>query len=101
MSEICPRCGLPLEICACKVLEREEAEKIKIYTTKKKFGKLVTLIEGIKGSELDKTAKELKRKLACGGTAKGGVITLQGDHKNKLKGLLKELGYLEESINVK
>jgi translation initiation factor 1 len=100
MDEICPKCGLPLEICACKVLDREEAEKIKVYTTKKKFGKLVTVIEGIKGSELDKTAKELKRKLACGGTAKNGVINLQGDHKNKLKDLLQNLGYLKESIDV-
>jgi translation initiation factor 1 len=100
MGEICSKCGLPKEICACEALEREGAKKIKIYSTKKKFGKLVTIVEGLDESELDKITKELKRTLACGGTAKEGVIVLQGEHRDKLKQLLTKMGYLGDSIDV-
>jgi translation initiation factor 1 len=100
MGEICSKCGLPKEICACEALEREGAKRIKIYSTKKKFGKLVTIIEGLDENELDKTTRELKRALACGGSAKEGVVVLQGEHRNKLKQLLTKMGYLEGSIDV-
>jgi len=100
VSETCPKCGLPLEICACEALEKEESQKIKIYETKKKFRKLVTMIEGLDDADLSKTAKDLKQRLACGGTAKDGVIVLQGMHKEKAKKVLVSLGYLEENIKV-
>jgi len=100
MGEICSKCGLPKEICACEALEREGAKKIKIYCTKKKFGKLVTIVEGLEEGELNKTAKELKRMLACGGSSKGGIIVLQGEHRSKTKELLAKMGYLENSIDV-
>jgi translation initiation factor 1 len=100
MGEICPICGLPKEICVCEVLEKEEAQKIKVYVVKKKFRKFMTIIEGIEKNKLEKTVKELKHKLACGGTSKEGHIELQGDHKSKMKGLLIWLGYPEESITI-
>jgi len=100
MGEICPKCGLPKEICACEALEREGAKRIKIYSTKKKFGKLVTIIEGLEESELTKTTKELKRMLACGGSSKEGIVVLQGEHRDKAKQLLVKMGYLENSIDV-
>lgn len=100
MGEICSKCGLPKEICACEALEREGAKRIKIYSTKKKFGKLVTIVEGLEESELNKISKELKRALACGGSAKGGVMVLQGEHRDKVKQLLTKMGYLEDSIDV-
>jgi translation initiation factor 1 len=101
MAEICPRCGLPKEICACEALEKEEVQRIKVYVTKKKFGKLVTIIEGLGEADLAKTAKELKHRLACGGTAKDGVIVLQGGHKEKTKAILAEIGYPEQSIEIR
>jgi len=88
------------DICACDILEKEEVQKIKAYTTKKKFRKLVTVIEGIDGAKIDDTAKELKQKLACGGTAKDGMIVLQGDHKRKIKEMLARMGYPAENIEV-
>ncbi|NOX71808.1 MAG: stress response translation initiation inhibitor YciH, partial [Candidatus Micrarchaeota archaeon] len=30
MSEICPKCGLPKDLCVCTTIAKEE-EKIKIY----------------------------------------------------------------------
>ena len=100
MPEICRTCGLPKEICACEALEREGANKIKIYSTKKKFGKLVTIVEGLEEGELDKITKELKKTLACGGSSKEGVIVLQGEHRDRIKQLLTKMGYLEGSIDV-
>ncbi|MEM3399669.1 MAG: stress response translation initiation inhibitor YciH [Candidatus Micrarchaeia archaeon] len=100
MPDICPKCGLPQDICACEALEREETQRVKVYTTKKKFGKLVTVVEGIDKHDIDKITKELKRKLACGGTVKEGMVILQGDHKEKMKSLLVAMGYPEERISV-
>ena len=100
MPEICPKCGLPKEICACDILDKEEVRKIKVYATKKRFRKLVTIIEGLDGERLAETAKELKQKLACGGTVKDGIIILQGNHTQKMKAMLKAQNYPEESITV-
>ena len=95
-----PITGLPRELGITEALDKQGATKIKVYTTKKKFRKLVTIIEGIDKSQLQQTTKELKQKLACGGTAKEGVIILQGNHKRKVKDVLKRLGYPEDNIEV-
>jgi len=43
--------------------------------------------------------KILKKKLACGGTVRGTEIELQGEHKAKVKDILKQNGYREEHID--
>jgi translation initiation factor 1 len=43
MSEICTTCGLPKELCVCETIAKE-AQKIVVTTTKKKFGKVYTVI---------------------------------------------------------
>ncbi len=98
MAQICSKCGLPLDICVCKTIERE-SQKIKIFIEKRKFNKPITIIEGISGNEKEITSK-LKSKLGCGGTFKNGHIELQGDHRNRLKELLKSFGYKEEQIEI-
>ena len=90
-----------LDLCVCEILDKQGVTKIKVYTTNKKFKKLVTIVEGIDKSQIDQTTKELKHKLACGGSAKEGVIILQGDHKKRVSGVLKQLGYMQESIEVR
>lgn len=101
MGSICPKCGMPKEICVCQELDKQEATKIKVYTTKAKFKKLVTIVEGIDLNQIDETAKTLKQKLACGGTAKKGIIVLQGDHIKNIEKILKEMGYPAEIIEIK
>ncbi len=98
--EICPVCGLPKELCVCKEISKT-TQKIKIRTEKRKFGKIYTTIEGIDNQkELSSLAKELKKKLACGGTAKDGKIILQGDHKEKVKQIMLKMNYHEDQIDV-
>jgi len=102
MSEICPTCGLPKDLCVCESIAKETT-KITVRIEKRKFGKLYTIVDGIDSKEIniDQLVKTLKAKLACGGTAKGGRIELQGDHKNKIKALLVESGFAPETITVK
>ena len=102
MSEICPKCGLPKELCVCETIAKE-SQIIKVYVIKKKFGKKYTVIEGIDSKEIDlkDLAKKLKTKFACGGTAKGGRIELQGDHKQRVKENLVQMGFSQETIDVR
>ncbi len=68
---------------------------------KRKFGKKYTTVNGItKEANVNEIIKVLKNKFACGGTAKTGQIELQGDHKARIKPVLVELGFPEETIEV-
>lgn len=98
MVEICPKCGLPKDICTCDVRDLE-AQKVRVFVEKRRWNKMTTIIEGVEenGKEL---ASHLKSKLACGGTFKGGKIELQGDHRARLGELLKKAGYDEEQIDI-
>ena len=89
--------GLPPDIC--EELTKEE-QFIKIKIEKRRYGKEVTIIEGLGGNdaELKKIASELKSKLAAGGTVKDGKIMIQGDHKEKIKEILIKMGYAESNI---
>jgi len=102
MSEICPKCGLPKELCVCEAIAKE-SQIIKVYVISKKFGKKYTVIEGIDSKEIDMKdlTKKLKTKFACGGTAKEGRIELQGDHKQRVKENLVQMGFSQETIDVR
>jgi translation initiation factor 1 len=100
MTEICPNCGLPNDICACETIAKEE-QKVRVSSIKKRFGKTVTLIEGISNDvDIKNVVKELKTKLACGGTMKDGIIELQGDHRKKIRDILVKIGFPGEKIEV-
>jgi len=94
----CPKCGLPTELCVCEDITRGD-QKIRIRRDRRRFGKYVTVVEGFDDVDLANIAKELKRKLACGGTKKDGKIELQGDHSSKVKTVLTEMGFTAELIN--
>jgi translation initiation factor 1 len=95
--EICPKCGLPIQACMCQEIVKSE-QAIKIETVKRKFGKIITIVSGFTGMDIKTTAKELKQKLACGGTIKNNQIELQGDHKARIKKALIEMGFAADSI---
>ena len=38
MTDICPKCGLPRDLCVCESIAKE-TQKIEVTTEKKKFGK--------------------------------------------------------------
>ena len=102
MSDICSKCGLVKELCVCETIAKE-SQLIRIFLERKKFRKFSTIIEGIDQKEIDikDLAKKLKEQFACGGTAKEGKIELQGDHKNKVKGIMIKMGFPPDTIEVK
>jgi len=60
---------------------------------RRRFGKYVTVVEGFDGMDVKKIAKELKQKIACGGTAKDGKVELQGDHTSRVADVLSGMGF--------
>ncbi len=101
MPEICPVCGLPKQVCMCGEIAKEE-QVINIKVEKRRFGKEVTVIDGLdrKDINLNELAAKLKSICACGGTAKKGKILLQGNHKQKAYDALVSLGFPSNKIEV-
>ena len=97
MAEICSVCGLPKELCMCEEIAREQ-QTVRISVDSRRYGKMVTVIDGIDENEIDiaDLAKQLKNKCAAGGTYKDGRIELQGDHKKRVKAVLEEMGFRTE-----
>lgn len=102
MAEVCPTCGLPKDLCVCESIAKER-QKILVKAEKRKFRKNYTVIEGMDDKEINMKdlLKTLKSKLACGGTAKDGKIELQGDHRQRTKSILTQMGFAPETIEVK
>lgn len=75
MAAICNICGLPDELCICQEIAKEQQRAI-LSTDRRRYGKIVTKVEGIEDSAIDinKLAKILKNKCAAGGTVKGRTI---------------------------
>jgi translation initiation factor 1 len=98
MSNICPKCGLPKEICVCEDIAREQ-QKITIVVDKRRYGKMMTIIDGLNPNDLDLDAliSDLKTTCACGGTIKDGKIELQGDHRTRVKESLEKKGFMVDT----
>jgi translation initiation factor 1 len=101
MAEVCTTCGLPKDLCVCGEIEKEQ-QRIRIRLETRKFGRPTTVIDGIedRNSNLASMAQKLKGFCACGGTAKNGLIMLQGDHREKIREYLIKTGYPQENIEV-
>jgi len=99
---VCEKCGLPEDLCVCEEIVKESM-RIKITSDTRRFGKTTTIVSGIDGKDIDlrELARQLKSKLACGGTVKEGKIELQGEHKERVKEILETIGYSHESIDIR
>lgn len=80
----------------------KESVKVFVKLETRKYNKPTTVIQFSDATDIDifKIAKSLKKKLACGGTAKDQMIILQGDHRDPVVKYLKEMGFKEENIIV-
>jgi translation initiation factor 1 (eIF-1/SUI1) len=46
LSEICSKCGLPKDLCVCEAIVKEQ-QRIRVFLEKRKWGRDVTIVEGI------------------------------------------------------
>ena len=101
MAEICSKCGLPKDICVCSTIGKEQ-QRIRVHLEMRKWKRPVTIIEGIEDKSIDlgRLSQKLKTLCACGGTNKSNQIMLQGDHRNRVKQFLSELGFPDENIEI-
>lgn len=64
---------------------------IRVAKERRRAG-VVTIVHGLPESELSETGKLLRRTCGTGGTAKGGVLELQGDHRERVAGFFETRG---------
>ena len=66
----------------------------------KRKGKPSTIISGYEGEDEDFKilAKEIKSKLAVGGTFKDGEIIIQGDYRDKIMKILQDKGFKTKRV---
>jgi translation initiation factor 1 len=97
-GRVCSDCGNAADECVCgggSAKARNDGVVRVRREVKGRAGKTVTTIEGVPlgGEAIEALGSELKRRCSAGGSVKGGVIVLQGDHRKTVVPLLQAKGY--------
>jgi len=99
----CERCAMQVAKCGCprdrltgKVLDAVD-QQLRIRREQRR-GRFVTVISGFaprsdRTDDLPGMFKQLKSKLATGGSHDGTTLEFQGDHRDRLVEYFKALGY--------
>lgn len=96
----CERCGRPLSECCCprdaggRVLPPSE-QQARVRRERRSGGKTVTIVSGLDSaaSDLPQLLKKLRTACAAGGTVGDGCVEIQGDHRDRIVELLRQMGY--------
>ena len=96
-GKTCPQCRKPLSDCACSKagLPPVSGPVRVLRQTKGRGGKSVTLVQGLPldAAALNALGKQLRTACGSGGTVKGGVVEVQGDHCELVIAELQRAGY--------
>lgn len=98
---VCDRCGQLESACTCppiskpKNLTPPEKQSVRLAIEKRKKEKVVTVIRGLSatGDDLPALLGRLKDRCGAGGTLDGDTLEIQGNHLDRLRILLGEIGY--------
>ena len=95
----CDRCKQLEAECECPPPVHEflpnDQQSVRLRIEKRKRGKIVTLVVGLKPEETDlpKLLTSLKNTCGAGGTVGDDAIEIQGDHLERIATSLAEMGY--------
>ena len=98
----CPVCGWPQRSCQCSSrtsgsdpLPARIVAKLRVEK-KGRGGKTVTVVYDLPHNDafLKDLSATLKRACGTGGTVAEGAVELQGDVRERIRGLLTQLGYV-------
>jgi len=98
VGSLCPNCRRPVRECVCPKGAPGAAKPTALRVgreIKGRAGKGVTTITGLPMSlsDIDALAARLKKRCGSGGTVRGGVIEIQGDHRDAIVAELIRLGW--------
>src|SRR5271163_1448607 len=98
IGSLCPNCRRAVRECACPkgVPGAAKIGAVRVAReTQGRAGKGVTTITGLPLSpaEIEALAAKLKKRCGSGGTVRGGVIEIQGDHRDTIVAELIKLGW--------
>jgi translation initiation factor 1 len=81
-------------------LDRESA-RIRVRVEPRRYNKPATVVSGFPtGVDLAEITRQLKNRLATGGSVVEGEVYLQGDHRGRIREELARLGFEGEAIEV-
>jgi translation initiation factor 1 len=97
----CERCGKLETECRCaplpkpKQLTGPEKQTARLSVEKRNRGKTVTVIRGLvaRDNDLPELLARLKDRCGAGGSIDGDTLEIQGNHLDRLRTLLSEIGY--------
>ena len=99
----CPVCGWPQRSCVCSSLKGQAAARVparvvaKLRMEKKgRGGKTVTVVYDLPRNDafLKDLSQRLKRECGTGGAVTEDSIELQGEMRDRVRGILQRLGYI-------
>lgn len=97
-GRMCPQCRQALDACLCATKKQAELRgdgRVRVSReVAGRGGKAVTVVRGLAMTDDQITAlgKQLRAACGTGGTAKDGVIEVQGDHVVRVLDLLAKAG---------
>jgi len=95
----CEQCGELEEACTCPPEPAHrippERQTARLSVEKRKKGTVVTVIRGLpaEGNDLPGLLTQLKNHCGAGGGTKDEWLEIQGNHLNRIRGFLAQLGY--------
>lgn len=98
-GRMCPACRQPIAQCICKRPSAAPPGDGVVRVSRQtggRGGKTVTVVQGLalEPAALAELAKRLKTACGSGGTAKDGVIEIQGDHVVRVMDSLRQQGWV-------